>query len=70
MKQNCLQRIREAAEKAKIELSSTTMTDINLPYLADDATGPKHVNLTLSRSKMEAMIDNFLKRTIKPCEIA
>jgi molecular chaperone DnaK len=63
-----LQRIREAAEKAKIELSSTTMTDINLPYLADDATGPKHVNLTLSRSKMEAMIDNFLKRTIKPCE--
>jgi molecular chaperone DnaK len=63
-----LQRIREAAEKAKIELSSTTMTEINLPYLADDATGPKHCNIQLSRAKLESMIDAFLKRTIKPCE--
>ena len=63
-----VQRIREAAEKAKIELSSTTMTDINLPYLADDATGPKHLNMQLSRAKLESMIDAFLKRTIKPCE--
>ncbi len=64
-----VQRIREAAEKAKIELSSTTMTDINLPYLADDATGPKHCNLSLSRAKLESMIDAFLKRTIPPCEL-
>ena len=64
-----LQRVREAAEKAKIELSSTTMTEINLPYLADDATGAKHCTLSLSRAKLEAMIDGFLKRTLKPCEL-
>lgn len=63
-----VQRIREAAEKAKIELSSTTMTEINLPYLADDATGPKHCNIQLSRAKLESMIDSFLKKTIPPCE--
>lgn len=64
-----VQRVREAAEKAKIELSSTTMTEINLPYLADDATGPKHCNVQLSRAKLESMIDSFLKRTVKPCEL-
>lgn len=63
-----VQRIREAAEKAKIELSSTTTTEINLPYLADDATGPKHLSLYLTRAEFEKMIDGFLKRTIKPCE--
>lgn len=63
-----VQRVREAAEKAKVELSSATMTDINLPYLADDASGPKHCNLQLSRGKLESMIDAFLKKTIPPCE--
>jgi molecular chaperone DnaK len=64
-----LQRVREAAEKAKIELSSTTQTDINLPFLAADATGMKHLNLSISRSKLEAIIDDFIKRTLKPCEL-
>jgi molecular chaperone DnaK len=64
-----LQRVREAAEKAKIELSSALQTEINLPYLTADASGPKHCNITLSRSKLEAITDEFLKKTIKPCEI-
>ena len=63
-----LQRVREAAEKAKIELSSTTQTDINLPYLTADASGPKHCNFKLTRAKLESLVDDFLKRTIKPCE--
>ena len=63
-----IQRVREAAEKAKIELSSTTQTEINLPYLTADASGPKHCNVKLTRAKLEALTDNFLKRTIKPCE--
>jgi molecular chaperone DnaK len=63
-----LQRVREAAEKAKIELSSTTQTEINLPYLTSDSTGPKHCNLKITRAKLEALTDDFLKRTIKPCE--
>ena len=63
-----LQRVREAAEKAKIELSSATQTDINLPYLTADASGPKHCNLTLTRSKLEALVDAFINRTVKPCE--
>lgn len=65
---SAIQRVREAAEKAKIELSSSNTSEINLPYLADDATGAKHCNLTLTRAKLESMIDAFLKRTIKPCE--
>lgn len=65
---SAIQRVREAAEKAKIELSSSNTSEINLPYLADDATGAKHCNLTLTRAKLEGMIDAFLKRTIKPCE--
>jgi molecular chaperone DnaK len=64
-----VQRVREAAEKAKIELSSTTMTEINLPYLAEQDTKPFHCNLQLSRAKLESMIDAFLKRTVKPCEL-
>lgn len=63
-----LQRVREAAEKAKIELSSTTQTDVNLPYLTADASGPKHCNLKLTRAKLESLVEEFLKRTIKPCE--
>lgn len=63
-----IQRVREAAEKAKIELSSTTQTDINLPYLTSDASGPKHCNLKLTRAKLESLCDDFLKRTIKPSE--
>jgi len=64
-----IQRVREAAEKAKIELSSTLQTEINLPFLTADASGPKHCNLTLTRSKLENLTDEFLKKTIKPCEI-
>jgi molecular chaperone DnaK len=63
-----IQRVREAAEKAKIELSSTTTTEINLPYLTADASGPKHCNIGLTRAKLESLTDDFLKRTIKPCE--
>ncbi|CAK90190.1 unnamed protein product (macronuclear) [Paramecium tetraurelia] len=63
-----VQRVREAAEKAKIELSSTTQTDINLPYLTADASGPKHCNLKLTRAKLESLTEDFLKKTIKPTE--
>jgi molecular chaperone DnaK len=65
-----LQRLKEAAEKAKIELSSTTETEISLPFITADATGPKHLQLRLSRSKFEAMIDDILKRALHPCEQA
>ncbi len=61
-----LQRLREAAEKAKIELSSTMQTDINLPFITADASGPKHMNLKLTRSKYEALIDNLVRRTLDP----
>jgi molecular chaperone DnaK len=63
-----IQRVREAAEKAKIELSSTLQTEINLPFLTADASGPKHLNITMTRSKLESLVDDFLKRTLKPCE--
>lgn len=63
-----IQRIKEAAEKAKIELSSTNQTEINLPYLTADASGPKHCNINLTRGKLEALTDDFVKATIKPCE--
>jgi molecular chaperone DnaK len=65
-----LQRVREAAEKAKIELSSSTQTDINLPYLTADQTGPKHLQLTLTRAKLEGLVDALLTKSIKPCEAA
>ncbi|ORZ21105.1 heat shock protein 70 family [Absidia repens] len=65
-----VQRIREAAEKAKIELSSTVQTDINLPFITADATGPKHINSKLTRSKFEEMIKPLLDRTTQPCEKA
>ena len=65
-----LQRLKEAAEKAKIELSSSTQTEINLPYVTATASGPKHLVRTLSRSKFEQLIDDLIKRTIEPCESA
>ncbi|OAD00065.1 hypothetical protein MUCCIDRAFT_88941 [Mucor lusitanicus CBS 277.49] len=65
-----IQRIREACEKAKIELSSTVQTDINLPYITADATGPKHINMKLTRSKYESLVGDLIKRTIPPCEKA
>ncbi len=65
-----LQRLKEAAEKAKIELSTTQQTDINLPFITADASGPKHMNITLSRSKLEQLVDDLVKRTIGPMEAA
>jgi molecular chaperone DnaK len=65
-----LQRLKEAAEKAKIELSSSAATDINLPYITADATGPKHLNVKLSRAKLESLVDELIERTIAPCRIA
>lgn len=65
-----LQRLREAAEKAKIELSTTMQTELNLPYITADATGPKHLNLTLSRAKFEQLTDELVKRSIEPCRQA
>lgn len=65
-----LQRLKEAAEKAKIELSSAQQTDVNLPFITADASGPKHLNITLSRSKLESIVDSLVKRTIKPCQSA
>jgi molecular chaperone DnaK len=61
-----LQRLREAAEKAKIELSSTASTDVNLPFLTADATGPKHMNLKITRSKFESLVDPLIRRTLEP----
>ncbi|MFS7979395.1 putative Heat shock protein 70 family [Helianthus anomalus] len=63
-----LQRLREAAEKAKIELSSTTQTDINLPFITADASGAKHLNITLTRSKFEALVSALIERTKNPCK--
>lgn len=65
-----LQRLKEASEKAKIELSSKTSTDINLPYITADSTGPKHFNTTLTRAKLESLVDGLIKKTILPCEKA
>ncbi|RUS17963.1 heat shock protein 70 family [Endogone sp. FLAS-F59071] len=65
-----IQRIREAAEKAKIELSSTLQTDINLPYITADATGPKHINMKLTRSKFESLVNDLVEKTIGPCKQA
>ncbi|MGV6809568.1 MAG: molecular chaperone DnaK [bacterium] len=65
-----LQRLKEAAEKAKIELSSAEQTDINLPYITADATGPKHLNLKVTRAKLEALVEDLIERTIEPCKVA
>ena len=65
-----LQRLKEAAEKAKIELSNSTQTDVNLPYITADASGPKHLNIKLTRAKLEALVEDLIARTIEPCKIA
>ena len=65
-----LQRLKDAAEKAKIELSSRQETEINLPYITADATGPKHLNITLTRSKLESLVEDLIERTIEPCRKA
>jgi len=65
-----LQRLKEAAEKAKIELSSSAATDINLPYITADATGPKHLNIKLTRAKLEQLVEELIERTIAPCRMA
>ena len=65
-----LQRLKEAAEKAKIELSSATQTEINLPYITADASGPKHLTLKLTRAKLEALVDDLVQRTVEPCRKA
>ena len=65
-----LQRLKDAAEKAKIELSSSSQTDVNLPYITADATGPKHLNVKLTRAKLESLVDELIQRSIEPCKIA
>ncbi|SHI16390.1 molecular chaperone DnaK [Pollutimonas bauzanensis] len=65
-----LQRLKEAAEKAKIELSSAQQTEINLPYITADATGPKHLSLKITRAKLEALVEELIERTIEPCRVA
>src|SRR3981189_3317737 len=65
-----LQRLKDAAEKSKIELSSATQTDVNLPFITADQNGPKHLNIKLSRAKLEALVDDLIQRTIEPCNAA
>ena len=65
-----LQRLKEAAEKAKIELSSSKQTDVNLPYITADSSGPKHLNLKLTRAKLESLVEELVDRTIGPCKVA
>lgn len=65
-----LQRLKEAAEKAKIELSSTTQTEVNLPFITADASGPKHLNIKLSRAKLESIVEDLIDRTVEPCKKA
>ena len=65
-----LQRLKDAAEKAKIELSNRQETEINLPYISADQTGPKHMNITITRAKFESMVEDLVQRTIEPCRKA
>ncbi len=65
-----LQRLKEAAEKAKIELSSTQQTEVNLPYVTADASGPKHLNVKVTRAKLESLVEDLIQRTIEPCKVA
>ena len=65
-----LQRLKESAEKAKIELSSSAQTDVNLPYITADATGPKHMNVKLTRAKLESLVDELIQRSLEPCKTA
>ncbi|MBS52259.1 MAG: molecular chaperone DnaK [Oceanospirillaceae bacterium] len=65
-----LQRLKEAAEKAKVELSSSSQTDVNLPYITADATGPKHLNVKVTRAKLESLVEDLVSRSLEPCRIA
>ena len=65
-----MQRLKEAAEKSKIELSSSQQTEVNLPYITADAAGPKHLNMKLTRAKLESLVEDLVQRTIEPCRIA
>ncbi|MEJ2522801.1 MAG: molecular chaperone DnaK [Gammaproteobacteria bacterium] len=65
-----MQRLKEAAEKAKIELSSSQQTEVNLPYITADASGPKHLNIKLTRAKLESLVEDLVERTIEPCKVA
>ena len=65
-----LQRLKEAAEKAKIELSNSSQTDVNLPYVTADATGPKHLNVKITRAKFESMVEDLIQRSLEPCKVA
>ncbi|TLZ00549.1 MAG: molecular chaperone DnaK [Gammaproteobacteria bacterium] len=65
-----MQRLKEAAEKAKIELSSTQQSDVNLPYITADASGPKHLNIKLTRAKLESLVEDLVQKTVEPCRIA
>lgn len=65
-----LQRLKEAAEKAKIELSSAQQTDVNLPYITADASGPKHLNIKLTRAKLESLVEKLVERTLPPLKTA
>ncbi len=65
-----LQRLKEAAEKTKIELSNSTQTDVNLPYITADATGPKHLNIKITRAKLESLVEDLIQRSIEPCRVA
>ena len=67
---SAIQRLKEASEKAKIELSSSTQTDINLPYVTADASGPKHLNMKLTRAKLESLVEDLVNKTLEPCRIA
>ena len=67
---SAIQRLKEAAEKAKIELSSSSQTDINLPYVTADASGPKHLNMKLTRAKLESLVEDLVTKTLEPCKIA
>ena len=68
--QMALQRLKEAAEKAKIELSASTQTEVNLPFITADQNGPKHLNISLSRAKLEALVEDLVQRTVGPCKAA
>ena len=65
-----LQRLKEAAEKAKIELSSAEQTEVNLPFITADKTGPKHIALKMTRAKLEALVEDLIKKTLPPCKTA
>ncbi|MBN0016642.1 Hsp70 family protein, partial [Pseudomonas aeruginosa] len=65
-----MQRLKEAAEKAKIELSSAQQTDVNLPYITADATGPKHMNIKVTRAKLESLVEDLVNRSIEPLKVA